>query len=88
MVLEVFTGTLERLACQLHRLFKDIKRYAVLEAVNSVVPSTGIQVYRASILLFIICFLKRGSKTLPGPIRILCEDARPKRGFWSWVILL
>ena len=36
MVLEVFTGTLERLACQFHRLFKDIKRYAVLEAVNSV----------------------------------------------------
>jgi len=50
MVLEVFTGTLERLACQFHRLFKDIKRYAVLEAVNSVVPSTDIQVYRASIL--------------------------------------
>ena len=23
-------------------------------------------------------------KILPGPIRGLCVDARPKRGFWSW----
>ena len=25
-------------------------------------------------------------KILPGPIRGLCVDARPKRGFWSWAI--
>ena len=25
-------------------------------------------------------------KILPGPIRGLCVDARPKRGFWSWAL--
>ena len=27
-------------------------------------------------------------KILPGPIRGLCVDARPKRGFWSWGLKL
>ena len=26
-------------------------------------------------------------KILPGPIRGLCMDARPKRGFWSWGVV-
>ena len=50
MVPEVFSGTLERLTCQLYHMVDDIKRYTVLEAVNSVGPTTDIQVYRDSIL--------------------------------------
>ena len=32
MVPEVFSGTLERLTCQLYHMVDDIKRYTVLEA--------------------------------------------------------
>ena len=50
MIPEVFSGTLERLTCQLYPMVDDIKTYTVLEAVNSVGPTADMKVYGDSIL--------------------------------------